>query len=504
MKKTMMVLLLSVVSLAVVFAAAANETKSAEPQIKECFVIGDSQTLSQTDPMANNSAYNRRIYEMTHDTLINYDLNTGLFSPGIAKSWDISDDGLTYVFHLQEGVKFHNGDDCKAADVVYSFERAKDTSTLKTALKSLVSVEAVDDYTVKMVLSANNVEFLIGISNNSMVMLDKAAVDADPEKGGMIGTGPYIFKDWVPDDYVLLERNDNYWGEKAISKQIKYRKIPEAAARVIALQTGEIDLCLEVPAIEVSTLENAKGVKLIELPSTKILYAALNVSGYNKDLLDVRVRKAFNYATDRETIKMAISEGYGKDALGVIPPALWGFSDAVQDYTYDVEKAKALLAEAGYPNGLTISISYPETTLPGLYEILQAMWAKAGINLTLSTNVSTVASAQLKTKEYDIYATQVLCTSIGDLNVIWHSTSGSNRTLTNDPVLDAMLDEALTITDRDQRLAKYATISQYLTDSAAMIPFYIDTLLFGVRDGVEGYELYGNGRHVLTYCYAMQ
>ena len=500
MKKNVLFLLLAVVLLSL----AAISVVSADPVIKDRLIIADASTLTQTDPMANNSTYNRRIYEMTHNTLINYDLNTGVISPGLAKSWEVSDDGLTYTFHLEEGVKFHNGNDCTAEDVVYSFERGKETSTLKTVLAAMESVEAVDDYTVKMNLNRNNVEFLIGISNNSCVVLDKEALDADPDRGGMIGTGPYIFTEWEPDDYVLLTRNDNYWGELPKSKEIMYRKIPEASARVIALRTGEIDVCMEVPAIEAQHVADAEGCQLIQLPSTKLAYVALNVSGYNKDVLDERVRKAFNYATDTESIIIAMTEGYGQPANGIIPQSIWGYYDGVQGYTYDVDKAKELLAEAGYANGLNISLSYNKNNFPGMYELLQAQWDMAGINLTLSTDDGSVASDQLRAKEYDMYMTQVLLTSIGDLNVIWHSTSGSNRTLTADPTLDAMLDEALTITDKDVRLAKYAEISQYLSDWGAMIPLYIDTLLFGVRDGVEGLELYGNGRHVLTYAYATE
>lgn len=509
-KKVLSLLLALVMALSLV-ACGEKEPDDKQPEgektIKECLVIGDASTLSETDPMANNSTYNRRIYEMTHDTLVNYNLSTGELSAGIAKDWEVSPDGLEYTFYLQEGVKFHNGNDCTAEDVVFSFERGKETSTLKTVLKAMEKVEAIDEHTVKMTLSVNNVEFLIGISNNSMVMLDKEALDADPEEGGMIGTGPYVFTDWVPDDYVLLERNDNYWGEQPKSKQIKYRKIPEASARVIAVQTGEIDVCMEVPAIEASHVADAEGVNLLQLPTTKLVYAALNVSeNGNPAAQDVRVRQALNYATNPADIIVALTEGYGQPANGVIPQGLWGYSDSLKGYTYDVEKAKQLLAEAGYneSNPLEISFSYNASSFPGMFELLQAQWAEAGVKLTLSADNSTVTKEQLANRTYDIYQTQVLCTSIGDLNVIWHSTSGSNRTLTADPTLDAMLDEALTITDKDERLAKYAAISQYLTDGAAMIPLYIDTLLFGVRDGVEGLELYGNGRHVLSYAYAVE
>ena len=215
-KKVLSLLLALVMALSLVACGEKgpdDKQSDGEKTIKECLVIGDASTLNDSDPMNNNSTYNRRIYEMTHDTLVNFDLNTGVLSAGLAKDWDVSDDGLVYTFYLQEGVKFHNGNDCTAEDVVFSFERAKETSTLKTALKAMEKVEAIDEHTVKMTLSVNNVEFLIGISNNSMVMLDKEALDADPEKGGMVGTGPYVFTEWIPKDYVLLTRYEDYFGE---------------------------------------------------------------------------------------------------------------------------------------------------------------------------------------------------------------------------------------------------------------------------------------------------
>lgn len=508
-KKVLSLLLALVMALSLVACGEKepdDKQPDAEVKYKECFVIGNGSTLSETDPMNNNSTQNRQIYEMTHNTLVNYNLNTGEISAGLAKDWDVSDDGLVYTFYLEEGVTFHNGEPCTAEDVVFSFNRARESATLKASLKAIESVEAVDEHTVKMTLSVNNVEFLIALTNNSVVVLSEAALAADPEKGGMIGTGPFMMTEWIPKDYVLLTRYEDYFGELPKSKQIKFRSIPEGSARVIALQNGEIDLCLELPAAEAAHVSDTAGCKLLQMPSTKMVYAAMNISGYNQDVLDVRVRQALNYATNPADIITVMTEGYGQPCNGVIAPALWGYSDSVKAYTYDVEKAKQLLAEAGYneSNPLEISFSYSAKSFPGMFEVLQAQWAKAGVNLTLSADTSAVYKPQLTDLTYDIYQTNCLCTSIGDINVFWHSTSASNRTRTADPELDKMLEEALTITDKEERLAKYAVISQHLTDNASMIPLYIETLLIGMGDSVDGLELYGNGRHVFSYAYAVE
>lgn len=483
-------------------APPSNESEQKETAYKDCLVIGDSETLSNLDPQANNSTYNRRIYEMTHNTLVRYDFTTGEYTPNLAESYEISEDGLQYTFHLHQGVKFHNGDDCTAEDVVYTFERAMESSTLANGIVGLEKVEAIDDYTVIMTLSAVNVEFIIGISSNGFVILDKDAISADPERGAMVGTGPYVMTEWAPDDYVLLTRNEGYFGELPKSKQIKYRMISETSARVIALQTGEIDICMEVPAIEAPHVADAEGCELIELPSSKLAYVALNVSGANEALMDIRVRQALQHATDTATIITAMTEGYGQPANGFIPPAVWGYCADLKGYDYDVEKAKQLLADAGYADGLNLSLLYKKASFPGMFELLEAQWSKVGVTLTIDTDDSSLVSDKLREKKYDMYMSQFLTTSPGEINQMWLGSSSSNRTLINDETLNTMLTDALTISDSDERLAKYAEIGQYINDTAAMIPLYIETMLFGVRDNVEGAKLLGNGRHELTYAYA--
>ena len=307
---------------------------------------------------------------------------------------------------------------------------------------------------------------------------------------------------WAPDDYVLLTRNEGYFGELPKSKQIKYRMISETSARVIALQTGEIDICMEVPAIEAPHVADAEGCKLIELPSSKLAYVALNVSGANEALMDIRVRQALQHATDTATIITSMTEGYGQPANGFIPPAVWGYCADLKGYDYDIEKAKQLLADAGYADGLNLSLLYKKASFPGMFELLEAQWSKVGVTLTIDTDDSSLVSDKLREKKYDMYMSQFLTTSPGEINQMWLGSSSSNRTLINDETLNTMLTDALTISNPDERLAKYAEIGQYINDTAAMIPLYIETMLFGVRDNVEGAKLLGNGRHELTYAYA--
>lgn len=482
-----------------------NTSDGGEIAYKDRVVIANSATLLKLDPQSNNTGVNGQIYEMTHNTLVTADYSTNELQGELAYEWEQPDD-VTYIFHLEEGVTFQNGEPFTAADVIYTFERAAGTSYQFSKVQDIASMEAEDDYTLKITLSKPNAEFLDNLTSPNMSILCEAAIEEDGDDwGAAVGTGAYTLTEWVPDDYTLLTRNDNYWGDLPPTKEIMYRKMSEASARVIALQTGEVDVCLDVPAVEASHVADDANCRLIQMPSTKLVYIALNTSGFNDALTDKNVRLALNYATNVDDIIIGTKEGFAEYANGVIPQGVWGYSDSVSAYSYDLEKAKELLAEAGYADGLDISFSYEEAIYPGLYEMLQAQWALAGVNLILNTNDSATVEEQLVDGSYDITVAQWSFSGIDySLRSLWYSNSGSNRTLTADSTLDAMLDAAVGEMDRTKREAAYAEISQYMTDTAAMIPMYVDTLLYGEGAGVSGVVYNGNARHIFTYITAEQ
>ncbi len=487
-------------------AAPAESTAPSTKEVtyKDRVVIANSATLAKLDPHSNNTEVNGQLYELTHNTLVTCDYNKNEIIGELAYEWE-QPDNLTYIFKLREGITFHNGDPFTAEDVIYSLNRAAGSSYQMPKLKDIASMEAVDDYTLKITLSQANADFLINLCTPNLSIVCQSAIEADDKKGVSVGTGAYVMTEWVPDDYTLVTRNDNFWGELPITKEIVYRKYAEESARVIALQTGEVDICMDVPYIEASHVSDSKGCSLLQIPSTMLIYVALNASGFNSDLANAKVRQALNYATDTDSLILAMTEGYAQPAHGIIPTNVWGYSSDVSAYSYDVEKAKALLTEAGYPNGLDVSFTYNKSIYPGLYELLQAQWAQAGINLTLNTDDGTVRSQQLKEKNYDMTVANWSFAATGtDLSGMWSSTSGSNRTLTKDPKLDAMLDKALMELDETKREAMYAELSQYVTDNAAVIPMYIKTLMYGVGDTVDGYTFYGNSRHEFTYVTAQK
>ena len=508
MKKAISLLLalIMVLSLAACGEKPVDDPENNEPVIKDRLVIANGGMLSILDIHNNNDLWCGHVYGMTHDTLVNFNYQTNELEPELATEWSL--DGLTYTFKLRDDVYFHNGEKFTAQDVIYTYTRANEYSFQQTKMKYIESMEAVDDYTLKITLNSPSAEFLENLVGRNQGIINQKAVEADPEAGTMVGTGPYVFKmeNFKPDESVVLTRNDSYWGEMPKSKEIEYRKITEPAARVIALQTGEVDICLEVPAIEAPNIADYEGVDLVQQPSSKLLYMAMNMGEKGPEFFkDERIRKALNYATNTEDIIIAMTEGYASPATGVIPSSMFGYDATVPTYEYNLEKAKELLKEAGYDenNKLRIEFIYKAGVMAGFYEILQAQWALANIDLVLKSEDSTTTVELLNGKAYHLYQTQWnWSTTALSLDSLWNSTAGNNRTLTNDPTLDQMLAEMCAEMDQTKRAQKISEISKYLSEYGAMIPLYIDTLLTGVGSNVEGLVLNFNQRHEFAWAYA--
>ena len=487
-------------------APAGNE--DGEAKIKDRLVIANGNMLSILDTHNNNDLWCGHVYSLVHSALVDIDYQTNKLQPELATEWSYDADTMTYTFKLRDDVTFHNGEKFTADDVIYTFNRGMGFSFKQTKLKYIASMEKDGDYTLKITLNTPAAEFLESLDN--MWILNQKAIEADAEAGPMVGCGPYVFSmdNFKPDESVVVTRNDNFWGELPKSKEIEYKKITEASARVIGLQTGEIDVCLEVPAIEAPNIADYEGVELVQQPSSKLLYMAMNMGEKGPDFFkNPNVRKALNYATNRDDIIIAMTEGYASPSQGCIAPSMFGHDPDVFTYEYDLEKAKSLLKEAGYDenNKLRIEFIYKGGVMAGFYEILQAQWALANVDLVLVSDDSTKTVEICNGKAYHIYQTQWNWSSTcNGLDSLWNSTAGNNRTLTNNAELDAMLADVCSEMDEAKRAEKIGAIGDWLSDYAAMIPLYIDTLLTGVGSNVEGLTLNFNQQHVFTYAYVTE
>lgn len=352
--------------------------------------------------------------QQVYNRLVEFKRGSTEIEPALAESWEISPDGLTYIFHLRKGVKFHSNKEFtpsrnfNADDVVFSFMRQLDshhpyhnvsnaTYPYFNAMKFpalLKSVEKVDDNTVKITLNKPDATFLSSlgmdfISIYSAEYADKMLSAGKPETidNEPIGTGPFVFAGYKQDQAIRYLANKNYWKGKAPIDTLIFSITPDATARYAKLRSGQCDMMDFPNASDLAQMKTDKKIQLMSQEGMNVAYIALNneKSPFN----NLKFRQALNYATDKQTIINAVYQGAGIPAKNPLPPTVWSYDNSTQDYPFDLEKAKQLLSEAGYPNGVEIELWVQPVVRASnpnprrMAEILQADWAKIGVNAKL-------------------------------------------------------------------------------------------------------------------------
>lgn len=277
----------------------------------------------------------------------------GTLEPALAVSWEALDDN-TWQFKLREGVTFHNGEAFTAASVKASLDRIFDPaneSPMIGRVGEISEVEVVDDFTVNITTETPDVLLPVRLSElyGSVVPAQYVAeVGTEGFADAPVGTGPFKFVEWVPNQHIVLEANEDYWRGAPAVDRITVYPITEDAARMAALQTGEVDIVSNVPAFQVAELE-AAGLQIATVPSTRFFFLVMRTDMPPFD--DVRVRQALNYALDVPALIDAVQFGLGDQLATVVIPQAFGYDPSIEPYPHDLERARELLAEAGYPDG---------------------------------------------------------------------------------------------------------------------------------------------------------
>ncbi len=362
----------------------SSETPAAAPA--QVLKYGTDAEPVGLDPHTVSSTSSIRIFRQIYDTLIDVDTEMN-FIPSLAESWEQPDD-LTYIFKLREGVKFHNGREMTAEDVKYSFERVlnPDTAAIgKSYYDSIDTIEVVDTYTVKFTLKEPFAPFMTNLTSLYGAIVPKEVVE---ENGNLMqkacGTGPFMLKEWIPDNKVILEKNPDYFveGEPRLDA-IEYYVMTDESARVAALRTGSVDV-IKLPASSIPLVEGNNDINILEYQSNDYSYV-----GFNLDLdkfKDVRVRQAISLAINRQEIIDLVYDGNAK-VTGFVPEAMgrWAIDFQAEElYQQNIEKAKQLMAEAGYADGFetTIAVGLLDD-INATGEILQKQLEQIGIKATI-------------------------------------------------------------------------------------------------------------------------
>jgi peptide/nickel transport system substrate-binding protein len=300
------------------------------------------------------------------ENLVIFGKNSMDVEPQLAESWKVSDDGLTWTFKLRKGVKFHDGTPFNAKAVYDSFARVIDKNHpfynfgkwkyVNMSLGMVNEIKIIDDFTVALVTQKPYAPLLNNLALWLCPILSPKAMEQHKDQIAFnpVGTGPFKFVKWVKDDQIILERNDGYWGEKAKLDRIILKSIPEPSARLMALQSGTVDIADDLDPDSINLVKKEAKHAIIERPSINVGYLALNTE--KPALKDVRVRQAINHAIDKGTLIKTIFQGLAIPAKNPFPPSIWGYNDSIKDYEYSPEKAKKLLAEAKFDTNMEIEL----------------------------------------------------------------------------------------------------------------------------------------------------
>ncbi len=360
---------------------------------------GDSVGLDPARETDGESFYGSH---QIFDTLVEFKPGTTEIIPALATSWDVSSDGLTYTFHLRKGIKFHDDTPFNSDAVVFSYMRQLDENHpfhkygpwkywgYMDMSAIIDTIEAVDKYTVQFNLKKVEAPFIANLAMDFAAIVSPTAYKANPEgfASNPVGTGPFKFVSWTKDSDIVLDRNPDYW-EPVYLDRVILKVIPDATARWLALQKGEVDIIDFPAADDLPAMQSNPDIQLIQQAGLNVGYLAMNTQ--KKPYDDKRVRQAMNHAINRDEIIKAVYGSAGQPAKNPIPPTMWSYNDDIESYSYDVEKAKALLTEAGYQDGFKTEIWAMPVARPynpdarKIAEIMQAQLAKINVEVEIIT-----------------------------------------------------------------------------------------------------------------------
>ena len=459
--------------------AAANEVS-----------IGIAQDFDSLDPDYMTAAGTKEVLFNVYEGLVKPN-SDGEIVPAVASEIVKSDDGLSYAFTLREGVKFHNGDPVEMQDLLYSIERrwkGDDTAAQLSALSVIDQVTA-DGNVLTITLSEPSNEFLAAVMNAYIIPADYSQLETAP-----VGTGPYRFVSRTVQDSLVLERFDDYWGKPASIQKVTFKVLESAEGLVLGLQSGALDLVAHLSSDQ--TIQLDKTDFRIEEGSMNLVQA-LYLNNAEKPFNDVRVRQALCYAIDKQAVIDLAFDGYGIPlGTSMFPSFSKYYDESLTDYyTQDLEKARELLAEAGYPDGFEMTITVPSNYTPHvntatvLVELLREIGVKATVQ---PVDWGTWLDEVYGQRKFQSTVTGLTSDNMTARKLLerFGSEVGNNFTNYSDAEYDETLAKALRATDDMEQVELYRALERNLTENAANVYLQDMADLVAVREGLTGLTFY--------------
>ena len=468
------------------------------PSASDVITVAVLSSPNNLDPRIGSDETSQRVHQLVFDYLLALDDQLRV-TGGLATHWE-QPDPLTYVVHLRRGVRFHDGHELTADDVVHTFRSLIDPAFIsprKGAYRMLDRVEPVDTYTVRFTLKEPFGSFPIQLV--MPVVPNGAGAELRDQP---IGTGPYKFVSFAVDDHVTLEAFPGYFRGAPANSGVVLKVIPDEIMRALELRKGTVDVVVnDLSPDVVHQLEEEKAVRMVEAPGTDYAYVGINMR--DAVLKDRRVRHALGYAIDRQAIVDHLRRGLARPAVGVLPPASWAFEGDVFQFTHDPGKAMALLEEAGYrdPDGdgpeprLRLSLKVSTNEFIRLQAaVIQQDLKRVGIELDVRSYEFATLYADVLKGNFQLYTLQWVGVSDPDmLRRVFHSKqmppTGFNRGYYENPEVDRLIDAAMAAESDDERRQLYGEAQRVVAEDAPYISLWYKTNVAVSRTNIEGVTL---------------
>lgn len=489
-----------------------NEALSGDNIVRTA-IKSDIQTIDM-----HKTSNNYMVPLNVFDRLVEVEVKDGKSEivPSLAKSWDISEDGKTYILHLVEGVKFHNEEDFKADDVVYSLNRIV---TVQGAVNSsfvsqiegfdelangiateLSGVKAIDDYTVEIKLKEPYAGFMASLAAAPVSILDEKTTTMAGDKFGIepeftVGTGPFKLKEWKLNEGIELVKNENYWKEAPKIDGVEIKVVPDTETQNIMYRNGELDILdLDYMVDYIPTYKQEFKDNLVSVPRVGITYFTFNEN--IEPLNNVNIRKALSMAIDRQAIVDSMYNGTASIENGIFPKGLIGHNENIEDIEYNTEKAKEILAAEGYPNGFDMEIaidSASSDTTKSVLEIISEQLSEIGVNASLKTYDESTWLATRKAGELGSFMSTWTADYNDPDNFIYtffgtdENTKLRSLNYKDKEVIDRVA-KARAIINEDERIREYQALEKkIISEDRAWLPMYAKEHYFALGKNISNF-----------------
>jgi len=502
-----------------IFLVLMVATTACTEQQGQTLVYGRGGDSVGLDPALESDGESFKVCDNIYETLVTFGPETTEVVPGLALSWDVSEDGLTWTFRLRQDVLFHDGTPFDADAVVFSLERQfkEDHPFHKVegayqywasmSMSDIVSdVRAEGPWTVVIHLKRPNAPFLSNLAMNFCAIVSPTAIQKwkDDAPRHPVGTGPFQFVQWIKDDRIVLERNPTYWGETPALDRIIFRSIPESSVRLIELSQGSIDVMDNLVPDFITHIQSDPKLKLLSQAGMNVGYLAMNMDRPPFHLL--KVRRAVNQAINKQALVDNLYQGLALPAVNPIPPTLWSYNESVEGYVYDPDEARRLLAEAGYPQGFKTTLwamPVPRPYMPQPMKIAEAIQAdlkRVGIQAEIVTFEWGTYLDKVQRGQHDM----ALLGWTGDngdpdnfLYVLLDKNAtafpANNIAFYRSGPLHELLVDAQREVDPERRTDLYRKAQEIVHEDAPWVPLVHAAQTAALRTRVEGFQLHPTG-----------